>query len=55
LSSARRLKTPLEAEGFSVDAVGDAETGTLMASVNPYRLIVVDLVSPDQPGVEVCH
>ncbi len=45
----------LDTEGFDVDAVETGEAGLTAARERDYDLVVLDLVLPDVPGVDVCR
>jgi two-component system, OmpR family, response regulator RegX3 len=45
----------LRLEGFEVEAVGDGERALTEARERPYDLLVLDLVLPRLPGLEVCR
>lgn len=47
------LKRGLVEEGFSVDAAGDGEEGLFLAETEAYDAIVLDLMIPKIPGLEV--
>jgi len=51
----RALVYALEAEGFDVDAVGDGEAALRRARAEPYDLVLLDLVLPGVPGIDVCR
>ena len=53
-SVAAFIKKGLEEELYSVDVVHDGEEGLLNALLNPYDVIVLDVVLPLVNGVEVC-
>src|SRR5262245_10114839 len=44
----------LEAEGFSVVEASDGEIGLLLAARERPALIILDLMLPGLPGLEVC-
>lgn len=48
------LKKSFEAELFSVDVALDGEQGVLLANVNEYDVIILDLGLPKKSGEEVC-
>lgn len=43
-----------ESEGFTVDHASDGKTGSYMARVNPYDLIILDNSLPQKSGLDVC-
>ena len=45
------IQRGLEGEGFQVDIAGDGEEGVAMAQVNPYDLILMDLMLPKMDGL----
>jgi DNA-binding response OmpR family regulator len=45
----------LRGEGFDVDAVGDGAEALTYAREQPYDLLVLDLMLPGVPGLEVCR
>ncbi len=49
----RFLKTALEAQGYSINAVPDAKTGIKISSAHPPDLIILDLGLPDMDGKSV--
>src|SRR5262245_12372723 len=50
---ARFITLGLKAESFAVDAARDGKTGLQMATMNPYDLLVVDLMLPGMNGTEL--
>lgn len=52
LSLARGLTTLLRAEGFAVDAVGDAEQALEIEPDEPYQLMILDVGLPGMDGFE---
>ena len=48
------LKKSFETELFSVDAALDGEQGVLLANVNEYDVIILDLGLPKKSGEDVC-
>ena len=44
-----------EAEGFTIDAVGDAKTGLEKLRKGAYRLVVCDVMLPEQDGFHVLN
>ncbi|HEY3902261.1 MAG TPA: response regulator transcription factor [Chthoniobacter sp.] len=50
---ARFISIGLKAERFAVDAARDGEEGLEMASLNPYDLLIVDLMLPKLSGTEL--
>ncbi len=42
-------------ETYSVDLAYDGEEGEYLAEVNPYDLIILDIMMPVKDGIEVCH
>jgi DNA-binding response OmpR family regulator len=45
----------LEREGYAVESVGDGAEGLRRALENPPDLVVLDLMLPSLPGLEVCR
>src|SRR5262249_60414540 len=52
---AEALSYALRGEGYDVDAVGDGADALTRARENPYDLLVLDLMLPGVPGLEVCR
>lgn len=50
----KTLKMGFEDEGFLVDVAYDGQEGYEKAAVNDYDAIVLDLMLPKMPGLEVC-
>jgi len=49
------VKRGLLEETYSVDLAYDGEEGEYLAEVNPYDLIILDIMMPVKDGIEVCH
>lgn len=49
------IRRGLAAEGWSVDHVGDGETGLEYAHVNSYDIVLLDLLLPGISGQDVCR
>ncbi len=49
------LKAGFEAEGFSVDSVGNGSQGSFMARTNPYDIIILDNLLPGKQGLQICR
>ena len=47
------LKKGLQEEGHIVDVANDGETGLILATVNGYDLIILDIMLPEKDGMEV--
>src|ERR1700690_81848 len=47
------LKQSLEAEYFAVDVAEDGETGSHLAQINEYDLIILDNILPKKEGLQV--
>jgi DNA-binding response OmpR family regulator len=45
------IQRGLEGEGFQVDVAGDGEEGVALACVNPYDLILMDVMLPKMDGL----
>jgi DNA-binding response OmpR family regulator len=45
----------LEAEGFAVQGVSDGNTALALAEVEPFDLVILDLMLPGLSGTEVCR
>lgn len=52
---AQTIKRALEAHCFSVDIAHDGKSGSYVARVNKYKLILLDLILPDKNGVTICR
>lgn len=50
---ARFISVGLKAERFAVDSARDGKTGLQMATINPYDLLIVDLMLPGMSGTEL--
>ncbi|HSI12222.1 MAG TPA: response regulator transcription factor [Chthoniobacter sp.] len=50
---ARFITVGLKAERFAVDSVRDGKMGLQMATLNPYDLLIVDLMLPGLSGTEL--
>lgn len=51
---ANSIKRGLEQEAYAVDVAYDGEEGFDLASSEDYDLIILDLMLPKMPGMEVC-
>lgn len=49
------VKRGLIEEAHTVDIACDGEEGGYMAEVNPYDLIILDVMMPKKDGIEVCR
>jgi DNA-binding response OmpR family regulator len=49
------IKRGLLEESYAVDLAYDGEEGEYLAEVNPYDLIILDIMLPNKDGIEVCH
>jgi two-component system, OmpR family, copper resistance phosphate regulon response regulator CusR len=54
IKTLQTLKQGLEENGFTVDTAPDGKTGLSKALVNPYEIIVTDIVLPFLSGHEFC-
>lgn len=45
----------LSEHGYAVDAAGSGHDGEQMAATQPYDLILLDIMLPDQDGVQTCR
>ncbi len=50
---ARFIRVGLKAEHFAIDTARDGRTGLQLALLNPYDLVIVDLMLPELSGSEV--
>ena len=55
LNLARFIQKGLQEERYAVDVAGDGEEGFLLAGVNPYDLIILDIMLPKMGGLDVCR
>jgi DNA-binding response OmpR family regulator len=49
------IKRGLLEEAYAVDLAYDGEEGEYLAEVNPYDLIILDIMLPNKDGIEVCQ
>ncbi len=49
------IKRGLLEEAYAVDLAYDGEEGEYLAEVNPYDLIILDIMLPKKDGIEVCR
>ncbi|MBF0571770.1 MAG: response regulator transcription factor [Candidatus Omnitrophica bacterium] len=45
----------LKEEHYAVDIANDGEQGLYLAEINPYDLIILDIMLPDYKGVDICR
>src|ERR1700740_2158384 len=50
---ARFIRLGLKAEHFAIDSTRDGRTGLQLALINPYDLLIVDLMLPELNGTEL--
>jgi len=49
------IKRGLLEETYAVDLAYDGDEGEYLAEVNPYDLIILDIMLPNKDGIEVCN
>ena len=49
------IKRGLLEEAYAVDLAYDGEDGEYLAEVNPYDLVILDIMLPIKDGIEVCQ
>ena len=49
------IKRGLLEEGYAVDLAYDGEEGEYLAEVNPYDLIILDIMLPGKDGIQICN
>ncbi|MEE8373046.1 MAG: response regulator transcription factor, partial [Dehalococcoidia bacterium] len=49
------IKRGLLEEAYAVDAAHDGEDGQYLAEVNPYDLIILDIMMPKRDGLQMCR
>jgi DNA-binding response OmpR family regulator len=49
------IKRGLLEEAYAVDLAYDGEEGQYLAEVNPYDLIILDIMLPNKDGIKVCR
>jgi len=49
------IKRGLTEEAYVVDVAYDGEDGEYLATINPYDLIILDIMMPKKDGIEVCR
>lgn len=52
---ANAIQTGLSENGFAADVCNTGYEGEELASIEPYDVIVLDLMLPDRDGIEVCR
>src|SRR4029077_6759163 len=50
---ARFIRVGLKAERFAIDSARDGRTGLQLAQINPYDLLIVDVMLPELSGTEL--
>ena len=53
-AAAQMLAKGLREQGYAVDVAPDGEDGAYKASVNPYDLVILDVLLPRKDGFAVC-
>ena len=49
------IKRGLLEEAYAVDLAYDGEEGAYLSEVNPYDLIILDIMLPNKDGIQVCR
>jgi DNA-binding response OmpR family regulator len=49
------IKRGLVEEAYAVDIAYDGDEGEYLAEINPYDLIILDIMLPNRDGIAVCH
>jgi DNA-binding response OmpR family regulator len=49
------IKRGLLEEAYAVDLAYDGEEGEYLAEINPYDLIILDIMLPKKDGIEICR
>jgi DNA-binding response OmpR family regulator len=49
------IRRGMEEEQHAVDVAGDGDEGLLLAEINPYDVLVLDVMLPRLNGIEVCR
>lgn len=49
------IERGLKEEGFVVDLASNGEKGIYLAEINPYDLIILDLMLPEKDGLTLCR
>ena len=49
------IKRGLLEEGYAVDLAYDGEEGEYLAEVNPYDVIILDIMLPGKDGIQICN
>ncbi|MDP8266812.1 MAG: response regulator transcription factor [Candidatus Aceula meridiana] len=49
------IRRGLKEKGFAVDVVHDGEKGLFSAEINPYDLIILDIMLPGKDGIFICR
>ncbi len=49
------IKRGLKEQAYAVDVAYDGEEGLFLAEINPYDLIILDLILPGKDGMSICR
>ncbi len=49
------IESGLKEERYAVDVAPNGQQGLFLADINPYDLIILDIMLPDQSGVSLCR
>ena len=49
------IRRGLKEKGYAVDVAADGNEGLFLAEVNPYDLIILDIMLPGKDGISICR
>lgn len=49
------IQRGLKEKNYAVDVANDADKAMMLAEVNPYDLIILDVLMPDKDGISICR